>query len=150
MDSEALKIGVVGFSQNRFDKRAAYEILYKVFHRLVEKHNGREIEIVSGYTNSGVPKIAYQLADRFGLTTVGFTAKQALTVENGLYPVQKVILRGARFGDESQDFVNYIDGLVRVGGGPQSRHEVDLFKERIANNPAQSILIEHEVTSYER
>lgn len=146
--SKPLKIGIVGFSREQFDKKAAKEILTKVFRELQDKHPHKEIEIVSGYTNSGVPKIAYELADAFMFTTVGFSAKQALSVRSGVYPVDKVIIYGSKFGDESEEFVRYIDGLIRVGGGPQSRAETQMFKELHKEKPLDRVLQEFEVAWY--
>ncbi|WP_298518614.1 hypothetical protein [uncultured Kordia sp.] len=143
-----VKYGVVGFSRNQFDKKAARDILYTEFQKLKEKHSDDIIEIVSGYTNSGIPKIAYELADEFGFVTVGFSAKQALRVRSGVYPVKKKIISGNRFGDESQDFVRYIDVLIRVGGGKQSRHETELFKNRHVTKPMDILLKEFEIDWY--
>jgi|GEM_PF-149445 len=148
MSKKTIKYGIVGFSRNQFDKQSAYGILEAIFSQIRKKHADKEIEIVSGYTNSGVPKIAYELADKFGFMTVGSSAEQALTVRSGVYPVKKVILKGKRFGDESADFVNYIDGLIRIGGGPQSRKETELFKNLNSDKPLSSLVKEFEVDWY--
>jgi hypothetical protein len=143
-----MKIGVVGFSRSSFDKKTAILKLRNILESLVEGKNPKEIEIVSGYTNMGVPRIAYRLADDMGLVTVGFSAQQALRVRAGVYPVQKKILVGERFGDESEAFIEYIDILIRIGGGPQSRHETALFKQRYADQDLSQILFEEEVDWY--
>lgn len=147
-DAVTMSVGVVGFSQNQFDHKMAEQIIRTYYEKLVSEHSDKTIEIVSGYTNTGVVKIAYELADEFGFVTVGFSAKQALTVRAGLYPVQKVILRGEKFGDESSDFVRYINRLLRVGGGKQSRAETQLFKEIQSGRDLSIILEEHEVEWY--
>lgn len=146
--TKKIKYGIVGFSRNQFDKKAAFQILNDLLKKIKAKHPDKEIEIVSGYTNSGVPKIAYELADQYGFTTVGFSAQQALKVRSGIYAVKKVILKGKKFGDESEDFVRYIDALIRVGGGKQSRHETELFKQINAHQPMHAILKEFEVEWY--
>ncbi len=148
--TKTIKYGIVGFSRNQFDKQTAFQILNELFSKIKEKHPDKTIEIVSGYTNAGVPKIAYELSDKFGFVTVGFSAQQALKVRSGVYPVKKVILKGERFGDESEDFVRYIDALIRVGGGKQSRHETELFKQiQIqAGKPLDAVLKEFEVEWY--
>ncbi len=148
MTQQVLKIGVVGFSANAFDQTLAKQLLASIFTRIKTKHTHKHIQIVSGYTNTGVPLIAYQLAQDFGFQTVGFSAKQALQVKSGLYPVDEVIIVGERFGDESESFVRYIDGLIRIGGGSQSRREVELFKTLKTGLPIASILIEQEVNWY--
>lgn len=143
-----IKYGIVGFSRNQFDQKRAREILDNIFSQIKEKHPEKVIEIVSGYTNSGVPKIAYELADKYGFETVGYSAKQALSVKSGVYPVKKVFLKGEKFGDESEDFVQYIDALIRVGGGKQSRYETELFKRLHAGMPLDGLLKEYEVEWY--
>lgn len=143
-----IKYGIVGFSRDQFDKEAAYRILEELFRQISIKHSDKEIEIVSGYTNMGVPKIAYELADRYGFTTVGYSAGQALKVRSGVYPVKKVILIGKKFGDESNDFVQYIDALIRIGGGRQSRMETEMFKTLHAGERLDSLLREYEVEWY--
>ncbi|MFN0200381.1 MAG: hypothetical protein ACKVTZ_02615 [Bacteroidia bacterium] len=143
-----LKIGVVGFSRNAFDKATAIQKLVQIFAKLLIDKEIDEIEIVSGYTASGVPLIAYQLADKLGVETVGFSAKQALKVRSGVHPVKKVILVGDKFGEESEAFVAYLDILVRIGGGKQSRHEVELFKKMHEHDDLTQILFEEEVDWY--
>ena len=149
-DTIITKIGVVGFSRNQFDKRTAAQKLRRILGDLTAGQAKENIEIVSGYTNMGIPKIAYQLADEMKLTTVGFSAKQALRVRSGVYPVKKEIIVGERFGDESQKFIEYIDILVRIGGGPQSRHEVEVFKAFYMDRDLSKILFEEEVEWYGR
>ena len=148
VSSKILRIGVVGFSRNQFDKAQARSVLSEQYENL--KNEFGYVEIVSGYTNSGVPKIAYELAGRFGFRTIGFSARQALKVRCGLYPVDDVRLVGSRFGDESEAFVRYIDRLIRVGGGPQSRHEVELFKQLKPENQTTPNLYEFEVDWFGR
>lgn len=148
MEKRILKIGVVGFSRNQFDKQQAFQILKSLFTKLKKKHSNKHIEIVSGLTNSGVPRIAYELADQMNMITVGFSAKQAFRVKCGIYSVQKQIIVGERFGEESEAFVQYIDGLIRVGGGPQSRREVEMFQQLHSGRPMQALLKEFEVDWY--
>lgn len=140
-----LKIGIVGFSRNAFDKKAAQLKLQHILEQLTAEQAAQNFEIVNGYTASGVPQIAYHLADTMGIPTVGFSAKQALRVKSGLHPVQKVMLVGERFGDESNAFIDYIDVLIRIGGGPQSRHEVELFKKKYPQEELAGKLFEEEV-----
>ncbi len=142
---QKIKIGVVGFSRNQFDKEEAYQKLFKYITELTASVDKSWIEIVSGYTASGVPLLAYQIADKLGFETVGISARQALNVKSGRYPVQKLMLVGKRFGDESEKFVEYIDILIRIGGGKQSRHEVELFKKRHTDQDLNTILFETEV-----
>lgn len=148
--SGRLQVGVVGFSRPHFDQAAARIELRRLVDELRARHAGASLEIVSGLTNQGVPRIAYELAAELGLRTVGFSARQALRVRAGIYPVDRRILVGERFGDESAAFVASIDVLLRIGGGPQSRHEVELFRARFADDPAalEGRLFEVEVAWY--
>lgn len=143
-----LKVGVVGFSRNRFDKKTARIILKAYFEELTAQYPDEKIAVISGYTNSGVPKIAYELATELGLYTVGFSAKQSLRVRSGVYPVDKEIIVGKKFGDESSAFIQFIDLLIRVGGGSQSRKEVELFKKQHEAEDLSKILFEKEVEWY--
>jgi hypothetical protein len=145
---KTFKIGIVGFSRNQFNKQEAAKKLEQMLLKVIENRPIEEVALVSGYTSSGVPKLAYILADRLGLHTVGFSSKRALTVKSGVYPVSEVILIGEKFGDESQAFVEYINVLIRIGGGPQSRHEVELFKHLHKDKNLEYILFEEEVEWY--
>lgn len=145
MTRSTIRIGIVGYSRNQFNWKKATSILKDLYKELKKNHKDKEVEIVSGYTNVGVPKIAYQLAEQFDFTTVGFTAKEALSIDIGLYPVQKVFIVGDKFGDESEDFIKYIDGLIRIGGGNQSLKEVEMFKARSVNETLQGPLKEFDV-----
>jgi hypothetical protein len=142
------KIGVVGFSRNQFNKKEAAEKLEKALMKVLSNKSPTEVALVSGYTASGVPKLAYILGDKLGLHSVGFSSKRALSVWSGVYPVKEVILIGEKFGDESQAFVEYIDVLIRIGGGKQSRHEVELFKNRHQDKDLSDLLFEEEVEWY--
>ena len=143
-----IKIGVVGFSQNHFDQNMGLKKLKKIIDQIMTNQNTKKFELVSGYTNSGVPRIAYELADTLGLITVGFSAKQALDASSGVFPVNKQIIVGNKFGDESKAFIQYIDILIRIGGGKQSRHESELFKKKNQGKNLSEILFEEEVEWY--
>jgi len=149
MDFKIIKYGVVGFSKHSFDKKSAYKILDEELKNISLKYPESIIEIVSGYTNTGIPKIAYEISDKYGFVTVGFSAEQALNVRSGVHQVAKVILRGKKFGYESEEFINYIDHLIRVGGGPQSRMETKMFVQKQKESKEDKILIEHEVEWYD-
>ncbi|MCB9134850.1 MAG: hypothetical protein H6636_05465 [Anaerolineales bacterium] len=144
-----LKIGVVGYSRTNIDEINARALLQSSFKKFItQAHAERlEVEIVSGLTNAGVPKIAYELATQWQLKTVGISAREALEATCGVFPVRKQMLIGETFGDESSYFIQYIDCLTRVGGGNQSLHEVEMFKEKLNHDPAQLAqwLIEHEL-----
>ncbi len=146
---ERLKIGVVGFSRSQFDQDAAVVQLQEHLQTMFATWSVEpaQTELVSGLTNMGIPRLAYRIADELGMFTVGLSAKQALRTRSGTYPVAQRILVGDKFGEESEAFVAYIDVLIRVGGGPQSRREVELFRARFPDPTERSRrLIESEVT----
>ena len=140
-----LRIGIVGFSGRPFDQDQAVNYLRGHLNNIVQQYGSGGIELVSGYTNIGVPKLAYEIADELGITTVGISAKEALTVDCGLYPVDKVMIIGEHFGDESETFIDYIDMLIRIGGGEQSMREVEHFKEANSDKDLNRILIEEDL-----
>ncbi|BBM86516.1 hypothetical protein [Candidatus Uabimicrobium amorphum] len=140
-----LKIGVVGYSRPQFDQEKATEMLKKGIAQFMEQFNAAKpnVEIVSGLTNVGIPKLAYEIAVAESLTTVGISAEEALKVSCGIFAVDKQIIEGKNFGDESQTFIDYIDCLIRVGGGEQSHEEVKMFQEKTQNK--QQLLLEYEL-----
>lgn len=146
-----MKIGVVGYSSTKFDLNLAVKMMQSAVDIFVSKNTESEnIEIVSGLTNIGVPRIAYQLADRRNFITVGISAEQAFQVHCGIYPVDKQIIHGMNFGDESEIFIGYIDFLIRIGGGRQSHKEVKMFIDKCAALGWQKSekLIEHELPMF--
>jgi hypothetical protein len=151
---ECLRIGVVGFSQRHFDHAAARAHLRRFIVGLLERPEARATppEVVSGLTNQGVPKLAFELARELQLPTMGISAKQALRVRSGLFPVDRKMIVGERFGDESPTFIAYIDTLIRIGGGPQSHAEVELFRAKYNHDHAMLAdrLFEAEVEWYGR
>ena len=72
---------------------------------LAEQVENRElkikaVEVVSGLTNLGVPKIAYEVAVEMGMKTVGISASRALTSSSGVFSVDKQIIVGQNYGDD--------------------------------------------------
>lgn len=135
---ESLRIGVVGYSGRPFDEKVARGELRRLLSELVENREleAKAVEVVSGLTNVGIPKIAYEVAVEMGFKTVGISASRALISSSGVFPVDKQIIVGQHYGDESEEFIGYIDVLIRIGGGEQSVKEVTMFRERFANDPA--------------
>ncbi len=153
MTSRRLQIGVVGFSRPHFDHDAAAALLADALDRVLARRGvaPTDADLVSGLTDAGVPRLAYQRAVALGMRTVGLSARAALRARSGRWPVDEVVLVGARFGDESAAFVARLDELIRIGGGPQSRREVELFRAELTGRglDPDAHLIEHEVAWHE-
>eukprot|EP01080_Neovahlkampfia_damariscottae_P008628 gene8628-575_t len=141
-----LKLGVVGYSRELFDKQEANDAIKDLIPKMINFHQPNSIELVSGLTNQGVPKLSYIYAVQKGFKTVGIAPTAAFKVPSGLFPVDKRIIVGKEFGDESEYFINYIDILVRVGGGQQSRREVAMFKKKLNFRNLEKYLMEKEIT----
>ena len=103
-DDNKLYVGVVGYSGQKFDEADARETLEEALDDIedeyIESGDFEEIVIVSGLTNLGMPKVAYEVADNRGYGTVGVAPEQANEYE--LYPVDEIIYEGENFGDESE------------------------------------------------
>ena len=166
--NKKIKIGVVGYSGKSFPIFEASEKFIEALSEAMEGHkmyysskNGRwicvsngddcsdiwdfkypNIEIVSGYTDRGIPALSYVLAKLYcktfhgyiDFTTTGFAPKKALSDKR--CKVDKEIIVGENFGDESEAFVDYVDVLIKIGGGEQSIKEFALFKKKKPNNLA--------------
>lgn len=125
--SNVLKVGVVGYSDDKvFDHNIARALLAIALDVVSEAHIADDYDLVSGLTNVGIPKLAYEMADKRGWKTTGITAKEAKQYE--CYPVGKEIIVGEKFGEESEKFIDYIDVLIRIGGGKQSLKETAMAK----------------------
>lgn len=122
-----LNIGVVGYSSSNFNESKAVVQIEKAFNEVVSEHSG-EPRIISGLTALGIPKLAYQEADARGWKTVGLACEKAFDSE--LYPVDKQIIIGEEWGDESSRFIDETDVLIRVGGGNQAHEECEKAKKR--------------------
>lgn len=124
--NDIIRIGVVGYSDEDYipnDLIAKKKIASGLgYFDLKDK----EVHIVSGLTNMGIPRLAYELARDKGYKTVGITAEEAKKYE--LFPVDETFFVGEKFGDESDFFLKYINGLIKVGGGPQSKKEYESFR----------------------
>ena len=120
-------IGVVGYSGGKFNEDVAKALVAIALDVVAEDNGDKKYALVSGLTDMGIPAIAYRAADKRGWKTVGIACSQA--DDNPCYDVDERIIEGEEWGDESDLFLNYIDCLVRVGGGEQSIEETKLAKE---------------------
>jgi 2'-5' RNA ligase len=123
------KIGIVGYSAVYFDKKKAKEILEKLIDKAIKKNTEKlPISIVSGLTDLGIPALAYKIATERSYQTVGYACKQAKQFD--CFNVDQENIIGKEWGDESEEFLNNIDVIIRVGGGKQSLAEVKQAKEK--------------------
>ena len=122
-----IRIGFVGFSDKKFDKQKAVEFIKDALNDLTEDHKKKDIQIVSGLTNLGIPALVYKEAEERGYYTIGVACKKAEEFE--CYDCDERIIVGDNWGDESEKFLDSIDVLVRIGGGKQSIAETKKAKE---------------------
>ena len=122
---KSIRVGVVGYSDKKFDKGVALELLCDSFDEATKGY--RDITIVSGLTDLGIPALAYKeaLARKWG--TVGIACKKAS--EFKCFDCDEIVMIGEEWGDESEKFLDSIDVLIRIGGGKQSIAEVKKAKE---------------------
>jgi hypothetical protein len=133
--SNYYRVGIVGYSAQKFDEKEARFLICKEYVRLINKNPGKNISIISGLTNLGIPKIAYENGALCGFKTVGVACNMAKDYE--CFPVDEEILVGDEWGDESLTFISMLDELIRIGGGKQSLKECD--EARARNIPVTEI-----------
>lgn len=126
-----LNVGVVGYSEQNFNRGRAKEHLKDAFDKVEEDFSGTP-SIVSGLTDVGIPSLAYREASSRGWHTVGIACIKAETGRYDCYPVDNKIVRDEweEWGDESEAFLSRIDVLIRVGGGSQTRDEIGKARQR--------------------
>jgi len=79
-------------------------------------------------TDTGIPALAYREAVSRNWRTVGVACLKAR--QYACFPVDKTIIVGEEWGDESATFLDSLDVLIKVGGGKQAIAETNAFKER--------------------
>ena len=124
-----LRVGVVGYSGQKFDENKAKAYLHAAFEKIHQQYPHSIIVVVSGLTDIGIPALAYREAKSRGWLTAGIACSKAENKEKyTCYDVNYKEIVGSNWGDESGAFLNSIDILVRVGGGPQTKNETNIFK----------------------
>ncbi|MDQ3008844.1 MAG: hypothetical protein M3Q81_04595 [bacterium] len=126
------RVGVIGFSKQLFDTELAEAAIVAEIIKVTKEFPDLELVIVSGYTNMGVPEIAHELANRYGLRTVGIACSKALSGfkarEFDLCKVDYSIIVGDEWGKESPTLFRYCHQFIRVGGGNQAHEEAAAIK----------------------
>ena len=131
-DKEAphiVRVGVVGYSGQKFDETKAKELLHGAFEKIHQQWPHSIIVVVSGYTDLGIPALAYREAKSRGWKTAGIACSKAK--DYACFDCDYVEIVGSDWGQESETFLNSIDVFVRIGGGGQSKRETATFKEMI-------------------
>ena len=132
-----IKIGVVGYSKQDFNRGYAEMDMFLALHNVkhtfeTTRQKTIRVELVSGLTDLGIPAIAYRLVTsvfpRELVKTVGIACEKAKDFKQ--FPVDERHIIGTDWGDESDFFLDNIDCLIRIGGGNQSMQEVETFKQR--------------------
>eukprot|EP00026_Physarum_polycephalum_P016535 Phypoly_transcript_17459.p1 GENE.Phypoly_transcript_17459~~Phypoly_transcript_17459.p1 ORF type:complete len:162 (-),score=15.31 Phypoly_transcript_17459:58-543(-) len=120
-----IKIGFIGYSTQSFDRDKAQIVMEGVFESLEKKYPSShwEIEIVSGLTDIGIPGMVYAEATKRKWPTAGFACSRAKNYK--CHPCDNVVIIGHNWGDESNAFLEYIDELIKLGGGEQSTKEYE-------------------------
>lgn len=121
-----MRIGVIGYSAQSFDEDKARKLLKEAINNELKRYglSRHDIEIVSGLSNIGIPKIAYEIAKDNTIKTVGIAPREVFNYD--LFPVDEQMIVGKTFGEESEYFLNYIDMLIKCGGGKQSEREAQM------------------------
>ena len=147
--NKKIKIGVVGYSGKSFPIFEASQKIIDALDEVIQSFRYYDrwncprypsFEVVSGYTDYGIPALSYAILNyivtyrEVKCTTTGFAPKEALSRKR--CKVDKEIIVGENFGDESEAFVDYIDVLIKIGGGEQSIKEFALFNKKKPNNIA--------------
>jgi len=127
-----LRLGVVGYCPPTiFDENQALKFLVDAYNKVENDFPDHKITVVSGLTNVGVLKLAYEEAKRREWKTAGVACKKAYDYKDNWFPVDEPpVIVGDNWGDESQTFINSIDALVRIGTGPQSLREAAMIRKK--------------------
>lgn len=128
-----MNVGFVGYSAGKFDEAEAQKIIDEIFDKLQGACEEGQllkdtIAVVSGATYMGIPAMIYDKASELGIKTIGVMCKDGYDCD--LFPCDEVYAIGDNWGDESETFINMIDIMFRIGGGPQSLKEVQDAKQK--------------------
>lgn len=124
-----IRVGIVGYCPpTKFNKVEARRMIVDAYNQIAQQYPETAKSVVSGLTNVGILKIAYEEAVKRGWRTVGIACKRA--EEHELFPVDEKLIVGDNWGDESEAFLDNIDLMVRIGIGKQSIAETEETKRR--------------------
>jgi hypothetical protein len=127
-EAEQLKIGVTGYSAQKFDENTARSMLREAYDLIQSEYRNRSLVVISGLTDLGIPALAYREAVSRGWRTVGIACSKA--AQYPCFNVNERIIVGNEWGQESPTFLDSFDVLIRIGGGGQARRETEEAKRR--------------------
>lgn len=129
-----INIGVVGYMNlAKYNQEDAWNFLKIGFDKVEEMFKGApNFRVISGLTDAGVPQLAYYIARQRNWNCGGIAAEGVH--EYRWFPMSQdgdilKIVKG-KWGAESQDFIDSINVLIRVGGGKQTYKEVKMAIEK--------------------
>ncbi|MCK4260816.1 MAG: hypothetical protein KAX49_17700 [Halanaerobiales bacterium] len=122
-----LRIGIIGYSAQRFNKRKARKYIKRVFDFIDKQYIHTWKTVVLGLTDLGIPALAYREAVKKGWQTEGIACDKAF--DYLCFPVNRTIIIGVDWGDESKVFLESLNILIRIGGGKQSIREIKMAKD---------------------
>lgn len=121
-------VGAMGYSGQKFDEQTARKMVNEAFDLIERKYRAEfNFALVSGYTDLGIPGIAYQEAVKRGWKTVGVACSLAKKYKR--FPCNLVFIIGDEWGQESPTFLEMCDVFLRVGGGKQTIAETKAAKD---------------------
>ena len=103
----------------------ASDILRTIYTDLAQTSN-KKLIVVSSWVAEGVSLVAFREARAQSLPTVGFACREAKQSDADKFDCDEVYVVGRQPGDELSSFVQFVDGLVLIGGGIREKH---LFSE---------------------
>lgn len=125
-----MNIGFIGYSGKPFDKVKAQKIIDEILMKegigeyfTAGTDKSRDVSIISGATDLGIPGMVYHTAEKYNFKTIGVMCKRGYDRDNTLYPCDEIYAVGENWGDESELFISKIDRLYKIGGGEQSDKE---------------------------
>ncbi len=127
-----IRVGVVGYTAEKFDKIKAWELLKEGFEKIQSENNTNKLMVISGLTDLGIPSLAYYIARQNDWNIGGIAPEKAL--ESRWFPMSndgdELVLSGEDYGEETPKFLDSIDVLLRIGGGVQALYETQLATKR--------------------
>jgi len=138
---EMLTVGLVGFSDLEADQvEESRMFIETVFRALLKRYPNNQINLISGLTDYGIPSLGYSTAKALNIVNrniqwklIGIAPAVAEAKDDPcqIFPVDEKHIKGEKWGEDSEFFVNSVKHiLIKVGGGYQANHEADELRKR--------------------